>query len=178
MSVLIVNPKIFTEVKNKMYSYTFRHEVNIDYCDTCRTLTEKNIIELVNAWSILNELSFCEKYNENFTFEYLKIDKSFYLNNFKTVQIFKWFELIRYNIDICYIKQETLNKLGYDEDTQKFLFASVLILENILNEIKSRIIHDLNEYKSAFWSECDINYISRTKIENRDHYYKINDIYN
>jgi len=158
MSVLVLEPKKYTQIKNRMISFTFRNICDINYCGTVRDMTEKQIYETVKTWSILNELSYCDKYEgEKFTSLHLFIEES-REKSCNIYQLLKWLQCIKYNIELDTIKDKKLLKTleskeiaSYNNEQMIMIKNPLHTLDKMIDEISMNIIKEIEEYKNADW---------------------------
>ena len=143
MSVLHIEPKVFEMLYVKLVDYTYRKEVNINYCSEFGRKSEKELKELIITWANLNEMSYCDKYNDKFQELSKFIQFSFSGETVNTYQCLKWLQCIYYNIEVDTIKGEI--------STQSKLAVTSLIKG--IEEIMSMIISEIPAYKDAQWSD-------------------------
>ena len=161
MSVQIIEEKIFDKLVNKMIDYTFRKQVDINYCSTAGRLTENQIKETVRYWSILNEISYMGRYKEGH-FENLHelIDFRYRGKSPDTYQSLKWLECVQYNIETSSLKGTLIGKnMNLDElrgwDSSVLIPNPLTTLNSMIEEIKSMIIKQIPEYENAKWNTID-----------------------
>ena len=158
MSVQTIHPEIFGKLVNKMIDYTFRKQVDINYCSTAGRMTENQIIETVKYWSVLNELSYVDKYEgEEFSNLHEFIDYTYRGSSPDAYQALKWLECIHYNIEMTTIKSETIRSTMKEKEihgwnSNVFIPNPIYTLKNMIEEIKSAIINEIPKYKNAKWN--------------------------
>ena len=160
MSVQIIEPEIFSLIINKLIDYSFRKQVDINYCSTAGHMTENQVKETVKYWSILNELSYSDKYKEEFDNLHEMIDYSYNGKTPDTYQTLKWLECIRYNIEIETIKSESICNTMQEKEITGWnsnvnIENPMTILDRIIDEIKSQIIGAIPKYENARWNSID-----------------------
>lgn len=146
MSVQIIETEVFNEVYRKMVDYTFRREVDINYCGVFARHTEEQLREFVLILCNLNDESFCKKYYPekpvNMT-EFKELDFSFEIPKINTYQMLKHLHCISYNIEVCTIERELTDLEG---NVMKKLRLAI-------DEISLAILNTVPEYKVAKWNE-------------------------
>jgi len=152
MSVLFLDPKVFEYVADKINSYKFSKQADINHCSTLSIEDQSEAQKLVVNWAKLNELSYNYHYNEpekqptlykfiNFS-NYYKVD---------TYQFLKYLLCIRYNIELHTIQGGRNGFSG--QPIEQELKDSFDTLNKAIEEIKQAIINELTEYKTANWSD-------------------------
>ena len=144
MSVLMIDVDVYTHVYRKLIQYQFNSQCDINYCETFRRLSEKQIEKLVRTWCDLNEESYNCKYEEPDNKMKLSEFIDFEFNNSKTstYQLLKWLECINYNIETY-----TIDRL-----LTEYELKAIDTLHKGIEEIKSVIIKEIPAYKEAKWS--------------------------
>ncbi len=141
MSVLKLDVDVCEAVYNKAVSYTFRNQVDINYCSTLGRFTKTDLQEIIKSWFILNELSYNGKYKD-ISPSIVDLITFRTAHSINTYQMLKYMECIRYNIEPNTIKR---NLNTFEEQSLK-------VLNDAIDEIKSIIINELEEYKKSRWS--------------------------
>lgn len=145
MSVLVHDPKVFSQIYVKAVDYTFHKTCDINYCSTFGVLKEEYIADVIRTLCDLN----CESYEKRYKEEPDKVKLSEFIvfkftgQTINTFQMLKYLECIYYNIELDTINRP-LNELESD---------SMDCLRNAISEIKSVIIKELPEYQAAKWTE-------------------------
>ena len=155
MSVLHIEPKVFEMLYVKLIDYTYRKEVNINYCSEFGRKSETELRELITTWANLNEMSYCDKYNDKFQELSKFIRFSFSGETVNTYQCLKWLQCIYYNIEVDTIKGEI--------STQSKLAVTSLIKG--IEEIMSMIISEIPAYKDAQWSDLPKTTVKEIGLE-------------
>jgi len=158
---MTIEPEIFGKLVNKMIDYTFRKQVDINYCSVAGRMTENQIKETVKYWSVLNEMSYVDRYKgevfENF---HELIDYTYRGQSPNTYQTLKWLECIQYNIEMNTIKSGVIKNSLKQEDMRGWN-SSVIIpnplktLTRMIDEIKSAIIKEIPQYEEAKWNSIN-----------------------
>lgn len=146
MSVQTIDIEIFEAVYQKAHRYTFNKQVDINYCNVLGSKTEKELQDLIRAWSRLNELSYRDKYEPATVEDEATLLHSFIVfekrSNINTYQMLKYLEAIRYNIEEDII----IRWLTVVEA------SSLVTLSAAINEIRKQIVQATPEYNAAKWS--------------------------
>lgn len=154
MSVLVADLKVFEKVYCKAVDYLYRNVCDINYCYTLRRLEHKeHVKEWVKNILFLNEWSYNVRYEDNtkcFLHDFVDFTK--YHKTISTVQMLKYLQCIRYNIELETIRT---GKTGMDKrEIPQNLLDSFNILEATIDELKTTIICKLvPEYDTAEWSD-------------------------
>lgn len=136
--------KVYSKVYNKMVSYSFRTVCDINYCSIFKKIDETKAKDIIKTWCDLNEESYCLHHKrERITLkEYISFE---YGETISTIQMLKYLQCIRYNIEDCEIKQ--VRNLSATEE--KYL----KLLDDAIINIQGVIIGEMPEYQEAEWCE-------------------------
>lgn len=149
MSVILLSLDHYKEVYKKACTYEFRRTVDINFCNALAT-NSKRLRAWLKSLYTMNVQSLHGPYDEsdeacieigtNTIDGWIPLDMKG--PTCDTYQMLKLLESIHYQIE-----ESTIQEKGfpYDED-------SVRLLEKAINELKTRIIADIPEYKQAKWN--------------------------
>lgn len=153
MSVLMIDPKIYDLVYVKLVDFTYHNEVNINYSSTFRHMTELKIQEFVKTLCVLNEESYCTRYDDKYQKLYSFIKFRFSGGTINTYQLLKYLLCIEYNIEVSTITiKRELTQLEKE---------SLQLLKTAISEIQMNIIGTLPEYEKCKWSEPCIEEVKK-----------------
>lgn len=153
MSVMTLGLEVYQEVYKKACSYEWRREVDINYCRTLQS-NEGHLRDWVCWLYEMVHVSYCVHYKRPIEEGWLQtINKEiqswryseFKTQNINTYQMMKYLQCIRYQIEDYEMKPDGKWKKEYD--------APLKMLEDAVNEIGLRIIHEIPEYRAAKWGE-------------------------
>lgn len=132
MSVLKISKEQFEIVAYNAKGYQYRKVVDSNYCHAL-SLNDKEIELWVLELQNLNEKSYINRYrlDNNSIKEVLDFNKKH--KSITPFQMLKFLESIRYNIEVCF------DNMAYKK------------LNEAINEIRSHIIYDIEEYKESKW---------------------------
>lgn len=146
MSVLVLEPAIFTALYDKLCSYENHKVCDINYCYEATRIPDK--IEFLRTLADLNEKSYLIRYRENQTgptlAQMIKFDRTGN-KTINTYQALKYLQCLEYNIEKSTI-EDLAGPLSEHELT------SLETLDKIIDSLKSAIIDSIEEYKKANWS--------------------------
>jgi hypothetical protein len=131
--------------------FTYHKEVDINYCSTFGHLSENQIKELIINWAILNETTYCDKYNEKFEGLHNFIRFKFSGKTINTYQCLKYLQCLHYNIEEKTIKTPKLSEEAIN---------ALQLLTKGIEEILTNIVALLPEWETAQWSEVCENEIT------------------
>jgi hypothetical protein len=137
----------YGQLYNKLESFAANTQVDINHCGVFQQMKDSKAIErLVKIWCELNELSYCDRYGEDYDRLCDFIDFSQDGPTPNTFQALKWMQCISYNIEPDTIKRELTKAENEALD----------VLREAINEIMIRIIEGLPQYESASWCEAKL----------------------
>ncbi|MEQ8547648.1 MAG: hypothetical protein RIC03_07045 [Cyclobacteriaceae bacterium] len=160
MSVLMMDLEVYNDVYAKIWKYQYNDQCDLDFCSTARQLNEDEIKGFITDLVYLNELSYNFRYREEgepYLSEFITFKSK---NNIHTLQLFKYLQAIRYQIEFDTILSGYDGTGGMraklnDSDFEKFCsrYKSVLdLLNKMIEEISLIIIKELTNYNNYKWS--------------------------
>lgn len=144
MSVIVHSPEVFSQIYVKAIDYTFKKQCDMNYCSTFGRMTEKQIENTIRILCDLN----CESYEKRYKEEPQSPKLSEFIvfrfsgKTINTFQMLKYLECIHYNIEINTIARQLTPE---EKDAMN-------VLHKAIEEIKSRIISEMEEYRDAAWT--------------------------
>ena len=151
MSVMTLRLDLYKEVYKKACSYEWRRTVDIDYCSTLQHIEGYLRDWLCSLYEMVH-VSDCVHYKQEVNTELIGMEcrriqewryNDFKTPNINTCQMLKYLQCIHYQIEDYEMKPDGMWKPEYDQPFK--------MLEDAINELKSRIINEIPEYKEAKW---------------------------
>lgn len=149
----MLNVHLYEDVAEKLKTYQYRKEVDINYSHHGR-MSDNEADRFVKDLCLLNELSRCAQHDIPFEENHKKIGRSS-RDTINTYQMLKHLVCIRYNIEISTLKAHSTIELPINCET------TVKRLDEIIKEIQMIVIDLIPEYKAAGWGESvfpDVQY--------------------
>ena len=151
MSVMTLRLDLYKEVYKKACSYEWRRTVDIDYCSTLQ-YNEGCLCDWLCRLYEMVHVSYCVHYKQDVNTELIEMEcrsiqewryNDFKTPNINTYQMLKYLQCIHYQIEDYEMKPDVMWKPEYDRPFK--------MLVDAINELKSRIINEIPEYKEAKW---------------------------
>lgn len=141
MSDIILDPKIYEALANKMLAAGHRGSIGINHLPSCRTLTEEKIASTVRIWNRLNVDTYNLKRAPSFKMNIPALTILFHQMPVSTYQFLKWLNCLQDNISVKGLNNE---RSLTEEEYEAMQFLSGVVIDTM-----KQIIFSLPKYEDA-----------------------------
>ena len=143
MSDIILDPKIYEALANKMQAGGHPGSSGINHLSSCRQLRTEDIAATVNIWNRLNVETYNLQREPLLRREVMPLSIHFHLLPTSTYQFLKWLNCLQDNIAV---KDLTATRHLAEDEYKALQFLRVVIIDTM-----EQIINSLPQYENAKW---------------------------